>query len=49
MLHIDVKVGESIKVGDATIKIIQKSGQRVKLVVDADKSVVITHEKANGN
>ena len=41
---IDVKVGESIKLGEAVIVVLQKSGQRVRLEVDAPPTVKVKRE-----
>ena len=42
MLRIDVRVGESLKIGDvATITLEQKSGQVARLAIQADRSVPI--------
>lgn len=38
MLFIDLKVNESLKVGDIVITLLQKSGQLARLSIDADKS-----------
>ena len=50
MMHVDLKVGESIKVGDAVLKLVIKSGQVVRLSIDADKTIPIqrvNNEKPN--
>lgn len=41
MLKVDLRPGQSIQVGDATIRLVKKSGQVASLVIDADKSVPI--------
>lgn len=41
MLRIDVRVGESLKIGEATITLEQKSGQVARLAIQADRSVPI--------
>ena len=41
MLTIDIKVGESIRIGDATITLEEKSGKIARLSIEADKSVPI--------
>lgn len=45
MLKIDVRVGETIKVGDALIRVAEKSGQLASLVIDAPKSVKIERKE----
>lgn len=44
---IDLKVGESVSIDQGRIKINlhEKSGQRARLEVDADKSIKIEHVK----
>lgn len=41
MIKIDLKVGEKLQIGDATLVLEQKSGQLARLVIDADKSVPV--------
>lgn len=41
MMHVDLKIGESIKIGDAILKLDDKSGKVVRLSIDADKSIPI--------
>lgn len=38
---IDLKVGESMRVGSATVTLLEKSGQRAKLRVTADDTVKV--------
>lgn len=40
-LKIDLRPGESLKIGNATVKLVKKSGQLASLVVEADRSVLI--------
>lgn len=40
-LKIDLRPGQSLQVGDVTIKLVKKSGQIACLVIEADKSVPI--------
>lgn len=43
MLTLNVRIGETVRIGDAaTVTVDQKSGQSVRLIFDADKSVPIT-------
>lgn len=43
MLKLDIKPGESVKIGDyAVITLEEKSGQVARLSIKADKSVPIT-------
>lgn len=41
MLAIDIKVGESIKIGDAVITLEDKSGKTARLIINADKSIPV--------
>ncbi|MDO8415494.1 MAG: carbon storage regulator [Agitococcus sp.] len=41
MMHIDLKPGELLRIGEAIVRIDQKSGQTIRLSIDADKSVPI--------
>ncbi|MND20865.1 hypothetical protein D3C76_47970 [compost metagenome] len=40
-LKIDLRPGQSITVGDVTIKMVKKSGQLASLVIEAGKDVPI--------
>lgn len=46
MLHIDVRLGESIQIGDATVTLEKKTGRMARLKIDADKSIKITRPSA---
>ena len=41
MLVLDLKVGESIKIGDAVITLEDKSGKYARLLINADKSIPV--------
>lgn len=41
MLKIDLRPGESIRIGDAVVSVEEKSGQKVRLAVDAARSLPI--------
>jgi len=42
MLRIDLKVGQSIKIGDGIIVTLEdKSGKTAKLAIDADRSIPV--------
>lgn len=41
MLALDLKVGESIKIGDAVITLEEKSGKYARLIINADKSIPV--------
>lgn len=40
-LTIDVRIGDSIQIGEATVTASHKSGQLVRLVIEADKDVPV--------
>lgn len=43
MLKLEIRVGESIKIGDvAVVTLESKSGQIARLAIDADKTVAIS-------
>ena len=46
MLRIDLKVGESIKVGDTLITLDDKSGKVARLAIEAPKTVPINRVQA---
>lgn len=41
MLKLELKVGESVKIGDAMVTLEDKSGKIARLSIEADKSVPI--------
>ena len=41
MLKIELKVGESVKIGESTVTLEDKSGKTARLSIVADKSVPI--------
>ena len=41
MLALDLKVGDSIKIGDAVITLEEKSGKYARLIINADKSIPV--------
>jgi hypothetical protein len=41
MLKIDLRPGEKLQIGDATVTLVQKSGQLASLVIDADRSIPV--------
>lgn len=48
MLKIDLKPGEAITIGNATVRLEAKSGQVARLVVEADKSVPVQRVQQQG-
>lgn len=48
MLYLDIKVGESVTIGDNVVLTLEeKSGQVARLAFDADKSVSIGKQKTS--
>lgn len=47
MMHVDLKIGESIKIGEATLTLDDKSGKVVRLSIDADIKIPIQRVKHN--
>lgn len=45
MLILELKVGESVKIGDATVTLDDKSGRVARLSIEAPKSVPITRQQ----
>ena len=45
MMHVDLKIGESIKIGEAILKLDDKSGKVVRLSIDADRAIPIQRVK----
>jgi sRNA-binding carbon storage regulator CsrA len=41
LLKLELRVGESVKIGDAVITLEEKSGKIARLAIEADKSVPI--------
>lgn len=39
MLKLDMKVGQKVQIGEATVILSHKSGQLITLVIDADPSI----------
>ena len=47
MLKLELRVGESVKIGDAVVTLEDKSGRIARLAIEADKSVPIQRVQAN--
>ncbi len=45
MMHVDLKIGESIRIGQATLTLDDKSGKVVRLSIDADRAIPIQRVK----
>lgn len=48
-MSIDLKVGETLTIGGATVLLVKKSGQLARLVIVADDATPITPPKARRN
>ncbi len=46
MLKLELRVGESVKIGDAIVTLEDKSGRIARLAIQADKSVPIHRVQA---
>ena len=46
-MYLDLRVGESVRLGDAQITLAVKSGQRARLVVRAPQQVKVVYQKTN--
>ena len=46
MLKLELRVGESVKIGDAIVTLEDKSGRIARLAIQADKSVPIQRVQA---
>ena len=44
-MPVDLKIGESIKIGQAILKLDDKSGKVVRLSIDADRAIPIQRVK----
>jgi sRNA-binding carbon storage regulator CsrA len=43
-MYIDLKINETLKIGDVAIKLIDKSGRLARLAVDAQKSMPVSKQ-----
>lgn len=41
MLFLDLRVGDQLQVGDAIISLLDKSGKRARIQVDADRNIAV--------
>ncbi|HEJ7283125.1 CsrA-like regulator [Serratia phage Parlo] len=46
MLKLDIRPGDELKIGDATLRVVKKSGQLISVAIDAPKSVTIRKQSA---
>ena len=44
-----LKVGKSIKIGDVNVVLLKSNFNKVRLAIDADKSVKIEHERKDAH
>lgn len=45
-MHVDLKTGETLRIGNTTVRLERKSGQLARLVVTADAETTITPPNA---
>jgi len=45
MLYTELKKGQSVDIGGAKVTIIENRNSKVRLGIDADRSIVIKHER----
>ncbi len=48
-LTVDLRIGESLHVGDAIIQLERKNGQLARLVVTADNHIKIKHKRMSAS
>ena len=46
VMHIELSAGDAIQVGDTTITLIEKSGRRARLTVQASACTAVTRQPA---
>lgn len=46
VMHIELSAGDAIQVGDATITLVEKSGRRARLTVQASACTAVTRQPA---
>lgn len=51
IMHIDLKMGESLRIGGATVRLEKKSGQmaRLRVIADADTKIVAPADRRAAN
>lgn len=42
-MHVDLKVGETLMIGSASVRLEKKSGQMARLVIEAEQDTKIKH------
>lgn len=47
MLRINLKIGESVRIGEAVITLEEKSGKSARIAIDADRSIAVTRVQPN--
>jgi carbon storage regulator CsrA len=47
MLVLKIRIGESIKIGDVAITLMERDGNIIKIAVDADKSIPVRRVSAS--
>ena len=48
-IHVEIRTGESFTIGDSTVTLEHKSGQRARLLVQAGAGIVVSHPGRKSN
>ena len=48
-MFIDIAIGDTLKVGDVTVRLQFKSGKRARLKIDAPHDLTVEHQKDSSN
>ena len=46
-LHVELRIGETLHIGNSTVTLEKKSGQRARLLVQAPADIPVTHPGRN--
>lgn len=44
-LYTELRKGQSVQIGDATVTMVRNKRNKVRLAIDADRSIKIQHER----
>lgn len=47
-LYIDLEAGQSVKIGEASVQLTNKSGRKSRLQITADRSIPVTRDDGSG-
>ncbi len=48
-MFVDIAVGDTLKVGDATVRLQFKGGRKARLKIDAPQDLTVEHQKDPAN